>query len=151
MQSERPSVSTESGFASELRSFVHDELGMDLGVGLSCVFCKVAFTNSRLTRAGKCEIKILHCLHSACGPCLEEFLGDQQEVMCPICDARTGEQNYNKYLCNFAVHQGIDHRAIEEERVIACDVCLEAPSTSQATIASKCFKALVDEGWCPPA
>lgn len=93
-------------FTSELGHYVKQELGVDWQAAESCVFCRVAFKDSRLTRSGKHEIKVLQCLHSSCGSCLEESLRNSDEVKCPICDARNEQRSYHKYMCNFAVHQG---------------------------------------------
>lgn len=113
-------------FTSELGHYVKQELGVDWQAAESCVFCRVAFKDSRLTRSGKHEIKVLQCLHSSCGSCLEESLRNSDEVKCPICDARNEQRSYHKYMCNFAVHQGIDRGKIDEQKGIACDECVES-------------------------
>lgn len=118
----------QEDFIPALGRFLSNELGVDVAhTTTSCVFCKLAFsTNSRQTSRGKLEFKVLRCLHSACGRCLEECLQSGKDVVCPACDAPSGEQCYNSYLCNFAVHQGIDHTAIAQEQLIPCEECVDA-------------------------
>ena len=119
-------------FVSELGDFVTRELGLDKSEAASCVFCKMSFggpfpnSSFRANKDGKCEVKLLHCLHSACGSCLEESLRENTEVLCPMCDSSTGERDYYKYLCNFAAHQGIDFMAKEGKHTFSCDECVEA-------------------------
>lgn len=119
-----------------LGTFVREELGSDLASASACVICQTPFKDMIMTLGRKYEVKLLHCLHSACGKCLEEALNAGQEVTCPFCDAKTGEQNYNKYLCNFSENQSLDYRVSRECQenknfVINCDECFETCPAAQ--------------------
>ena len=100
---------------SDLEAWVYREFGMDISATLSsCVFCKSALHDPQRTRAGRSDIndiKVLPCLHSACGLCLQESLVDCEELVCPLCDSQLTELAYHKYPSNFVVHQGIDYRS----------------------------------------
>jgi len=117
-----------------------------------CVFCKVPFKDMNLMSLDtgkKIEVKVLHCLHSACGLCLQDTLKTGLEVACPCCDSRAEGQNYNKYLCNFAVNQSLDYRAVEasrdrpEEKFISCDECIEG--LSAVWYCTDCVRRLCQE------
>ncbi|CAK0899654.1 unnamed protein product [Prorocentrum cordatum] len=123
---------------------MRQELGVqDLQATSTCVLCKSQSASSRPTKSGRCEIKVLHCLHSVCGGCLEEYLHYGREILCPICDAITLERNYDKYVCNFAEHQGIDHLACEQQKRIACEECVE--SADAVYYCEQCVRSLCNE------
>ena len=113
---------------SELGAFVQERLGTQMGATSSCAFCKVPFKEMVLSSESRGEVKVLACLHLACGRCLQGILRKGQEALCPICDAQIKEQNYSKFLCHFAENQRLDFRAVSDTTSIAicCDECVEA-------------------------
>ena len=114
-------------------------------VSSCCVFCKVPFKDMVLRVGRRYEVKVLHCLHSACGRCLEEILTTGQEVLCPVCDHRIKEQDYHKYLCNFAENQTLDYRAagFTSTPLITCDECVDAGPAVQ--YCARCVRRLCAE------
>ena len=129
----------------ELGAFVRQELGAQTATSSCCVFCKVPFKDMVLRAGRRYEVKVLHCLHSACGRCLEDILKTGQEPLCPFCDHRMKEPDYHKYLCNFAENQTLDYRAVGSGAapLITCDECVDAcPAVQYCT---ECVRRLCVE------
>mmetsp|Transcript_70065 Transcript_70065/g.194734 ORF Transcript_70065/g.194734 Transcript_70065/m.194734 type:complete len:995 (-) Transcript_70065:200-3184(-) len=132
-------------FLPSLGNFIGSELGSELGMDmrettLSCVFCKVDFKSSQATRSGKCEVKLLQCFHSACGHCLERFVRDGSPFQCPACDTTVEGQNYDHYLSNFPENECIDNWAVEQQKSIACEECVEENPAVKYCV--QCFRKL---------
>eukprot|EP00931_Biecheleriopsis_adriatica_P059467 TRINITY_DN35587_c0_g1_i1.p1 TRINITY_DN35587_c0_g1~~TRINITY_DN35587_c0_g1_i1.p1 ORF type:complete len:927 (+),score=206.42 TRINITY_DN35587_c0_g1_i1:47-2827(+) len=122
-----------NGNVCELGKFVRQELGSQVAAATSsCVICKVPFKEISLMAGEKYEVKVLRCLHSVCGMCLQDSLSKGKGLTCSLCDARFEEENYDKYLCNFVENQRLDHRAVEaslqspEAQFFKCDECIDA-------------------------
>lgn len=48
------------------------------------------------------EVKVLHCLHLACGQCLQGILkqAGQERPLCPVCDSQSlGPRPRSAYKC----------------------------------------------------
>lgn len=124
---------SDDSFMIELAKFVSSELGVDTQASLSsCVFCKSSFCQSpRPMENGRCEVKVLPCLHSACGPCLDELLKTQKDLQCPVCEARSMERTFGRYLSNFHALQAIDQRRVADQKPLTCEECIEAAPAEQ--------------------
>lgn len=114
------------GFAKyDKESFTHSDT--------VCARCKIGYADSNLTAAGRVEAKVLPCLHSVCGPCLEQLIEDsqacvengQQSIICPVCEGSHEVMNYHKYMGNFPVNTSIDQARIGQQQSIECDECIE--------------------------
>ena len=135
----------------ELDIFVQRELGAHMAAAtLSCVFCKVPFKDMAHFAESRREVKVLDCLHLACGKCLQAILqkgkeaGTDSRPLCPLCDSQIKEGNYNKFLCHFAENQSLDFRAVgSQSAVISCDECIEAGPA--VVYCNQCVKRLCAE------